>query len=64
MTIKDLNKALGIMHTVYPYKDEYTEINIGLDLSSGEKRIVSLRTYDMERQTIITMERVAEHENP
>ena len=49
MTIKDLNKALGIMHTVYHYEDEYTEINIESDLRPGEKSIVKIRTYDLER---------------
>lgn len=63
MTIKDLNKALGIMHTVYHYEDEYTEINIESDLRPGEKSIVKIRTYDLERQTIITLERMAEHES-
>lgn len=51
------------MHTVYPYEDEYTEIKIESDLRSGEANIVHLRTYDAERQTIITLERRAEHES-
>ena len=63
MTIKDLNRTLGIMHTVYPYEDEYTEIKIEPDLKSGEANIVHLRTYDAEKQTIITLERRAEHES-
>jgi hypothetical protein len=62
MTIKDLNRTLGIMHTVYPYEDEYTEIWIEPDLKSGEANIVHLRTYDAEKQTIITLEKRAEHE--
>ena len=61
MTIKDLNRTLGIMHTVYPYEDEYTEIWIEPDLKSGETT-VHLRTYDAEKQTIITLEKRAEHE--
>ena len=63
MTIKDLNRTLGIMHTVYPYEDENTEIKIEPDLRSGEANTVHLRTYDAERQTIITLERRAEHES-
>ena len=62
MTIKDLNRTLGIMHTVYPYEDEKTEIRIENDLRSTETN-VHLRTYDVERQTIITLERRAEHES-
>ena len=62
MTIKDLNRTLGIMHTVYPYEDENTEIKIEPDLRSTETN-VHLRTYDAERQTIITLERRAEHES-
>lgn len=62
MTILDLNRTLGIMHTVYPYEDENTEIKIEPDLRSTETN-VHLRTYDVERQTIITLERRAEHES-
>lgn len=62
MTIKDLNRTLGIMHTVYPYEDEKTEIRIEKDLRSTETN-VHLRTYDAERQTVITLERKAEHES-
>ncbi len=62
MTIKDLNRTLGIMHTLYPYEDECTEISIKPDLRSGEANIVHLKTYDAEKQTIITLERRAEHE--
>ncbi len=62
MTIKDLNKTLGIMHTVYPYEDEKTEIWLEPDLKSMETN-VHLRTYDAERQTIIALERRAEHES-
>jgi len=62
MTIKDLNRTLGIMHTVYPYEDEKTEIRIEKDLRSTETN-VHLRTYDAERQTIITLERKVEHES-
>ena len=61
MTIKDLNKTLEIMYTVYPYKGEYTEIKIEPDLKSMETN-VHLKTYDAENQTIITLERRAEHE--
>lgn len=63
MVIKDLNRTLGIMHTVYPYKDEYTEIKIESDLKSMGANIVHLRTYDAEKQTVITLERRAEHES-
>ena len=63
MTIKDLNRTLGIMHTVYPYEDEYTEIKIEPDSRSEVTNIVHLRTYDAEKQTIITLERRAEHES-
>lgn len=62
MTIKDLNRTLGIMHTVYPYEDENTEIKIESDLKSWDTNIVHLKTYDAENQTIITLERRAEHE--
>lgn len=62
MTILELNRTLRIMHTIYPYKDEYTEIKIEPDLRSGEANIVHLRTYDADRQVIIMMERRAEHE--
>lgn len=62
MTIKDLNRTLGIMHTVYPYEDEKTEIRIEPDLRSMEMK-VHLKTYDAERQTVITLERRAEHES-
>ena len=62
MTIKDLNRTLGIMHTVYPYEDEYTEIKIETDMRTKEANIVHLRTHDAEEQTIITLERRAEHE--
>ncbi len=62
MTIKDLNRTLGIMHTVYPFEDENTEIKIELDLRSLETN-VHLQTYDAEKQTIITLERRAEHES-
>jgi hypothetical protein len=50
------------MHTVYPYEDENTEIKIEPDLRSTETN-VHLRTYDAERQTIITLERRAEYES-
>lgn len=63
MTILDLNRTLNIMHTVYPYTEDYTEIKIESDLKSGEANIVHLRTYDAERQTVITLERRAEHES-
>ena len=63
MTIKDLNRTLGIMHTVYPYEDEKTEIRIEPDLRSEEVNIVNLRTYDEDTQTIITLERRAEYES-
>lgn len=62
MTIKDLNRTLGIMHTVYPYEDETTEIKIEPDLRSTETN-VHLQTYDAEKRTIITLERRAEHES-
>lgn len=63
MTIKDLNRTLGIMHTVYPYKDEYTEIKIEQDQRSGETNIVHLRTYNVEKEIMVTLEKRAEHES-
>ena len=63
MTIKDLNRTLGIMHTVYPYEDEKTEIWIEPDLRSEVLKRVTLRTCDAENDTIITLERKAEHES-
>jgi hypothetical protein len=62
MTIKELNRTLGIMHTVYPYEDEKTEIWIEPDLRSEVLKRVTLRTFDAEKDTIITLERNAEHE--
>ena len=63
MTIKDLNRTLGIMHTVYPYEDEKTEIWIEPDLRSEVLKRVTLRTYDAEKDTIITLEKKVEHES-
>lgn len=44
MTIKELNQTLGIMHTIYPYEDENTQIAIERDPVGY--RVVQIATFD------------------
>ena len=59
MTVKELHQTLELMHTIYPYVDENTQIAIERDPVGF--RVVQIATFDKSGVEVILRKNVSQN---